>query len=821
MTAYEVICKLCKEKIPLDLGDGNVLTVIDDPPPSDRWIRYAKRTWCGGTLHYEISRYYQDLTVKFHDERDHREKNNVFRKKLSEIVEIHKGVLSRPRHSRMDACQFEIQCVHEVHCSRDFESIKADIEDVLRDLFNILEPFLECSVPSLEKGDCEIASALGAYVPQDAMTARDVICYLGDKETSLDIGGGVVMQRMARESGEWVQYKYKKERFDGYVHYELCREKNEIEVVLHDERGGNCIDVLRKNLMALVNLSKKDCPLTYEDEAVATWCFSIRSGERVRCNRDLASVVSEIQEKMRYLYDSFEKTLDMADTHGVESLDVLEMGCLGLPDMQPIPVRAQYDDDVVSPSTVVGNVITWVSTVSELFGREQIMLSDGVTKMRPGRYVIPNYQRKYAWTSRQVSQLCRDLLRAHEENKTSSYHLGTIILHHEAGGDDFYVVDGQQRLRTISRLLSQCFFEEGKSEESVSLPRLAADQKFTDENQLMIYGILQEYGENEQNHIMETLRNGTLVCIAVSDINEAFQLFSTQNGRGKPLRPENLLKAFHFHEMGENEHCNDIDREWEGFNIQQTLHDGRLLSQLIGEHLYRIRCWVRGEFPKQQFSSEEIDSFKGVTIKNEDGVPLQNISLLRRMATSYMKAKALPMVAERSKDDRMNPFVSIDQPIVNGEDFFEYALAYANAYLRLFESEEFASKALQQFKNFYKEYCLYARSWRQGDRYARHIYQSLCLFCYDKFGECGLEKCMRELYCCAYYERATRARCFYSTCGSSYAIAAVRAMLASTSVPDLKDRMHEIARRIKSVSIREVTDGGKPEGIETVCSVFL
>ena len=819
MTAYEVICKLCKEKVPLDIGDGNVLTVIEDSPPSDRWVLYTKRTWDGGALHYEISRYYQDLTVSFHDEREHREKDNVFRKKLSEIVDLHNGIFSR---SRMDQWQFAINCKHQIHCSRDFDSIKADIEDVLRDLFSVFEPFLSYSVPSLEKGDNkEIASVVGTYAPPEIMTAREIISSLRDKKTPLDLGDGIEMQFMAGETGEWVQYKYNKERFDGYVHYEVCRVKNALEVVLHDERGANCIDVLRKNLIALAKAgdeSKNGCNFVYE--GVANWCFSIRCGERVRCNRDLKSVMSEIMDKMRIIYDVFEETLEVADTRGVESLSVIEGGCWGLPEMQPVPVCDHYDEDAINPSAVTDNVITWVSTISELFGREQITLAN--EKMRPGRYIIPNYQRKYAWTSRQVSQLCRDLLKAHAENESQSYHLGTIIFHHEAGGDDFYVVDGQQRLRTISRLLNQCFFEVENKKGSGISPCLATEQKFTDESQTMIYGVLREYSENEQEVIIKTLRNSTIVCIAVGDITEAFQLFSTQNGRGKPLRPENLLKAYHFHEMGESERCDDMDKAWEAFNIQLTIHDGRLLSQVIGEHLYRIRCWVRGEFPREQFSMEDVNAFKGVTIKDECGVPLQNVSILRAAFTSYLKDKNLPNVAKRSMNDQMNPFVSIDQPIVNGEDFFKYVLTYANAYSRLFENEEAESQPLSVFKQFYKEYCLYPGSWRQGDRYARHVYQSLCLFCYDRFGEYGLLKCMRELYCCAYWERATRARCYYSTCGSSYAIIAIRAMLASTSVPDLKDRMHEISRKIKSFSSRELMEGDKPEGVaDVVCSVFL
>lgn len=63
---------------------------------------------------------------------------------------------------------------------------------------------------------------------------------------------------------------------------------------------------------------------------------------------------------------------------------------------------------------------------------------------------IPSYQRPYRWSSKSANQLFMDVYEAFNNN-TSEYRLGSVILHKD---NDFYnIVDGQQRLTTLSILL--------------------------------------------------------------------------------------------------------------------------------------------------------------------------------------------------------------------------------------------------------------------------------------------------------------------------------------------------------------------------------
>ncbi|HJD07750.1 MAG TPA: DUF262 domain-containing HNH endonuclease family protein [Candidatus Sutterella merdavium] len=80
-------------------------------------------------------------------------------------------------------------------------------------------------------------------------------------------------------------------------------------------------------------------------------------------------------------------------------------------------------------------------------------LTIGSLQSAPVRFVIPPYQRPYAWSSEQVSQLMEDLLDFFlQPGNRSCYSLGTIVCDEETPGF-FSILDGQQRLTTIDLLL--------------------------------------------------------------------------------------------------------------------------------------------------------------------------------------------------------------------------------------------------------------------------------------------------------------------------------------------------------------------------------
>ena len=68
-------------------------------------------------------------------------------------------------------------------------------------------------------------------------------------------------------------------------------------------------------------------------------------------------------------------------------------------------------------------------------------------------FVIPRYQREYAWTDDQIERLLLDLWCAYKAN-TDRYYLGSLVVTPCADGK-LETIDGQQRLTTISLLFGQ------------------------------------------------------------------------------------------------------------------------------------------------------------------------------------------------------------------------------------------------------------------------------------------------------------------------------------------------------------------------------
>ena len=69
-------------------------------------------------------------------------------------------------------------------------------------------------------------------------------------------------------------------------------------------------------------------------------------------------------------------------------------------------------------------------------------------------FVIPEYQRPYAWGAEESLQLLSDLLGALKRDTDEPYFLGSIVLVKSPNVARSEVIDGQQRITTLTLLLS-------------------------------------------------------------------------------------------------------------------------------------------------------------------------------------------------------------------------------------------------------------------------------------------------------------------------------------------------------------------------------
>lgn len=384
---------------------------------------------------------------------------------------------------------------------------------------------------------------------------------------------------------------------------------------------------------------------------------------------------------------------------------------------------------------------------------------------------IPEYQRPYRWTTKNVEQLFADINNARANGK-QDYLIGSVIIHKKED-NTLDIVDGQQRITTLYLIAKALNYK-------APLPHLAfnhADSFFhIHENNAFIHEWveLNLAKSDRQNFLDYIFGNCQVVEVTVKLLHEAFQLFETQNGRGKELEAYNLLKAYHIRAMTSSSRKEKIDCDvrWEDAAMyadkNNTPRD--LLRQLINEHLYRCRLWSRSE-EAGRFSKQCVDEFKGFTVDRDTPVEFayQNCLVQQQIASGLMQLMNTGLFKVKSRfehgdPNNISPFVNINQLIVNGKPFFDWVETYIEIYKRIFMQPD--SSQLSNFKDFYRSFCKYEGCQRNGDSYIREVYKSAIILIFDRFGEKGLNHLYKAVYICLYRMRLEKKQVRYATMSS-------------------------------------------------------
>ena len=378
---------------------------------------------------------------------------------------------------------------------------------------------------------------------------------------------------------------------------------------------------------------------------------------------------------------------------------------------------------------------------------------------------IPEYQRPYTWNVNNVEQLLNDIKNSRDNGK-QIYLIGSIILYKK--GDNYDIVDGQQRITSIILLLKNLKVD--------NLPNLEYNHNDSfwhiQENYDYIGHWLKSNISDRKEFSEYIINNCMFVEIIVPKLEEAFQMFESQNGRGKELEAYNLLKAYHIRAMATSTKEDKIncDKQWEDATmfISNKRQRKDLLLQLFNEQLYRTRRWSNYE-DAYFFGKKTVDEFKGTSIDKEHSLsfPYQNILIQQDIATQITKNLNINLFKVKGRfihgdSENMNPFVCITQLILNGKPFFEYIETYVEIYKKLFLQLD--SSQMVEFKEFYKEHCHYTGyNRRVGDGYIREVYKSAIMYVFDRFGEIGVNAIYKELYMCIYRHRLEKQQVRYVT----------------------------------------------------------
>ncbi|MBB4303886.1 hypothetical protein GGD81_002938 [Rhodobium orientis] len=235
-------------------------------------------------------------------------------------------------------------------------------------------------------------------------------------------------------------------------------------------------------------------------------------------------------------------------------------------------------------------------------------------------FVIPPYQRPYAWTVDQVSELLDDLIEFYGEEEEEGYFLGSIVLIKSDFSSYSEVIDGQQRLTTLTIMLSamasaHCgalapelkpyILEPGKKMEGIRpKPRLTlrerdieffenyiqnfrldelfelSESSLSNESQIniklnskyILNKIEKKFEEvaDLEDFVRFLMTRCYLVAVSTPTQESAFRVFSVMNSRGLDLQPTDIIKADVIGKLRDEAARRCYNEKWEEMEVKLT-----------------------------------------------------------------------------------------------------------------------------------------------------------------------------------------------------------------------------------------------------------
>lgn len=368
---------------------------------------------------------------------------------------------------------------------------------------------------------------------------------------------------------------------------------------------------------------------------------------------------------------------------------------------------------------------------------------------------IPPYQRPYSWEPVTAVQLLDDIREAfspnggvgdRNEELNSSYVLGAVILHLEEETERTHVVDGQQRLLTLTMLLDLLDDTHGV----VAGPRPGEPVEDPLAPVVLVRRALAsrvKHMDGRPEQLAEFIRSScVLIRVETDDPDEAFRVFDSQNYRGKALLPHDLLKAYHLREMhGETDSMKAaLVEAWE------EVADAEL-DRLFSTYLWRIKRWSRGlQAPK--FAPRHVATFKGLTAKTAS-TPAARYHLAAQAAVPMLAAWTARSDATDRNAGRSR--FQLDAPVVAGRSFFEM-VTFMLAELGRLRADGFQEQGWEEFASTdakSREVPSKARY-----RYVSELYLAALLYYTNKFGDTELREAEQRLFKWAYSLRTRHQR---------------------------------------------------------------
>ena len=276
------------------------------------------------------------------------------------------------------------------------------------------------------------------------------------------------------------------------------------------------------------------------------------------------------------------------------------------------------------------------------------------------QYLIPNYQRPYSWEVENIEQLFDDLYDFFQGDTEETYFLGSVVVIKKDHFPESYVVDGQQRLTSLTILLSvlasllsdkskansiELYIKqpENLAESIPAQPRLTLRKQDNDffskyiqnikieelksinidsdcktdaqkniyKNTLALVKRVKDKFEGDEEGIFEfckfIIQKCCIVIVSTPNEKSAFRIFSVMNDRGLDLLPSDILKSYLIGKMSSKQ--DEYTDKWE--DLEQDL--GRARFNELFSHIRMI-------YLKTKAQKSLLDEFQESIIPNINSV---------------------------------------------------------------------------------------------------------------------------------------------------------------------------------------------------------
>lgn len=218
---------------------------------------------------------------------------------------------------------------------------------------------------------------------------------------------------------------------------------------------------------------------------------------------------------------------------------------------------------------------------------EELRILDGVTIFDTDiHYMIPRYQRAYAWEDKEIVQLIDDI---NDIDESENYYIGSLVVSKvKDKGSTYEVVDGQQRLTTLFLVLHYLAAKgalDGEVENTLSFScRYKSNFTLTNLGRILNGEIRTEEEDNIEQSILNgikviqqkfssdldldiddftsRLQNVILYRIEVPENTDLNRYFEIMNTRGEQLEQHDILKAKLMGSLDKREEQEFFSRVW-------------------------------------------------------------------------------------------------------------------------------------------------------------------------------------------------------------------------------------------------------------------